>query len=502
MRRSGQTKRRKIPPQKKTNRLSAASPLAAFLSVKEGGERAGNTAAIGHAPRQTGGSGGAARSRCDALQTSREDGPSMLAAGSARAGGTESSRTPLNKAAGHPGSISGALNLKRSRPGETAQTSGGKTPGMGEAKKSPKEQKGAGHGGGGTQTERKKLSKGLAGEGSALPNKGTPKQSKEKENTWQGEAGRGGDDTINSSEESGRTPPAKKICADDIPPDGASPTNEPLDSSLQGIQLRELLQSLPNRGDLDAALNLKLEEQSKRLENMMKAEVQKVQETIGDIKTKIELLEEELTETKQKNIYLEDEIKSIQANHLDLALQVLDGENRSRRENIRIRGIPENVPHEALKGKVLEIFNFYLDRPLDSKMELDRWHRVPGGNPKNLKFPRDVVVKLHYYSDKEAILQGAWEKGAYTKGEIRVTLLQDLARKTLLMRKSMKPLLDELKQRGAQYKWGYPFSLIIRLNEKKFVLRTCDQLPALFSFLRMEPIVLPDWLMILKAPSK
>lgn len=94
-------------------------------------------------------------------------------------------------------------------------------------------------------------------------------------------------------------------------------------------------------------------------------------------------------------------------------------------------------------------------------------------------------------------MQRSWEKGPFKEGDSKITLLPDLAKKSLLMRKAMKPLLEDLKLKGVRYKWGFPFCLIIQQNDKKFVLRVHDQLPALFSFLRMDAIDVPDWMQLL-----
>lgn len=95
------------------------------------------------------------------------------------------------------------------------------------------------------------------------------------------------------------------------------------------------------------------------------------------------------------------------------AFQVMDLENRGRRNNIRLRGIPESVSPTNLKPTVELVLNSYLNRRSEDAIELDRVHRVAGGRSSKLGQPRDVLCRVHFFATKEAIMRAAWEKGPY-----------------------------------------------------------------------------------------
>ncbi|KAM4034885.1 uncharacterized protein ACNLHF_021597 [Anomaloglossus baeobatrachus] len=67
-----------------------------------------------------------------------------------------------------------------------------------------------------------------------------------------------------------------------------------------------------------------------------------------------------------------------------------DLENRGRRNNIRIRGIPESVAPQELDASLGRLFNSILDLPRDSHLELDRAHRSLGPKPMDNANPRDI----------------------------------------------------------------------------------------------------------------
>lgn len=56
-----------------------------------------------------------------------------------------------------------------------------------------------------------------------------------------------------------------------------------------------------------------------------------------------------------------------------------------------------------------------------------------------------------------------------------------------------RPLLDHLRLKGAEYRWAYPISLIIKKDEDTFNLTEPDQLPELFELLGSETVQVPNW---------
>lgn len=81
--------------------------------------------------------------------------------------------------------------------------------------------------------------------------------------------------------------------------------------------------------------------------------------------------------------------------HLD------DLENRGRRKNIRIVGLPENAEGDH----AVKFFEFWLPNSLGiqtklGRMKIERAHRIPGGPVKTVSpYPRAVLVRFHNYVD-------------------------------------------------------------------------------------------------------
>lgn len=84
-----------------------------------------------------------------------------------------------------------------------------------------------------------------------------------------------------------------------------------------------------------------------------------------------------------------------------------DQENRSRRNNIRIRGLPVKVEPKDLAVAVTAIFNQILVKPTDSPIEIDHVYRLLGPRNPNLSYPRDVICRIHFFNIKAEFMQAA-----------------------------------------------------------------------------------------------
>lgn len=86
-------------------------------------------------------------------------------------------------------------------------------------------------------------------------------------------------------------------------------------------------------------------------------------------------------------------------------------EDRSRRNNLRLWGLPEATGTEVPSERAVAIFCRITGDSLPTNLEFDRIHRALGPRSSDPNRPRDVICRLHHYTYKEAILRKAWEAG-------------------------------------------------------------------------------------------
>lgn len=132
-----------------------------------------------------------------------------------------------------------------------------------------------------------------------------------------------------------------------------------------------------------------------------------------------------------------------------IRLRIKDAENRSRRNNVRLHDIPETIPNFGLYATVSAILNQVLERSSDEPFELERVHGVAGPRNPSATHQRDVLRKVHYHRIKEDSLQKAWQMGQGEYNGAYITLLSNLSRATLSLRRGLKPILGLIRAQ-----WG------------------------------------------------
>ncbi|XP_041429830.1 uncharacterized protein LOC121397285 [Xenopus laevis] len=118
--------------------------------------------------------------------------------------------------------------------------------------------------------------------------------------------------------------------------------------------------------------------------------------------------------------------QSIQLFHLQQ--HVDDQENRSRRNNIRIKGLPEATGPEDLHPSIQDIFNNLLGRPNGTHLEMDCVHRETRPFNPDAKYPRDVICRIHFYAEKEQIMRKANERREIDFDGAKLKIFSDLSK--------------------------------------------------------------------------
>ena len=167
-------------------------------------------------------------------------------------------------------------------------------------------------------------------------------------------------------------------------------------------------------------------------------------------------------------------LKSYEIEFEELKEQVCYLENQSRRNNVRIDGIPEssdeadwNITEEKVKKQLVERLN------LREPPKIERAHRT---GPRKYRYgtlrnkPRTIVCKLYDWKEKESLIKRAKEikpTGLY--------LNKDLAKETIRKRKEQTPkLIEARRQTNSLSKADQPdksfFYLIYISYTKRYVL--------------------------------
>lgn len=217
-----------------------------------------------------------------------------------------------------------------------------------------------------------------------------------------------------------------------------------------------------------------------------------IRQDLTTITNRVDALEETHDSTKSYVMELQQHSSASVRALRETRRHLEDLDNRGRRNNIRIRGLPEAEGQEDLQVILESIFNNLRELPLSTPIKLDRVHRAI--RPKNASSqPRDVICCVHDYGIKEAIMAKARTQRHVDFEGSQLQLYPDLSWLTLQKRRCLKPLLTVLKDNDLSYRWGFPFALLVTRNGRSHVLRSYEDLPTFCSSLNIPVPDMADW---------
>lgn len=80
-----------------------------------------------------------------------------------------------------------------------------------------------------------------------------------------------------------------------------------------------------------------------------------------------------------------------------------DLDNRGRRHNLRVRGIPEVIEGDQIIPSVTGLFNSLLNRPYQTSIMMERIHRALRPKGRDTDPPRDIVCCLVDFKLKDRL---------------------------------------------------------------------------------------------------
>lgn len=177
----------------------------------------------------------------------------------------------------------------------------------------------------------------------------------------------------------------------------------------------------------------------------------------------------------------------------DMQRHLEDLDNRGRRHNLRIRGIPEAIDGNQLQPSITALFNGLLNKPPQSPIELERIHRALRPKGRDTDPPRDVICCLVNFQLKEEILRQARGKSQIIHKGKAIQIYQDLSGITLQHRRDLRPLLDVLRSRNIPYKWKFPFCLSASTQGRTALLKVPEDLHHFCEALNIPLVEVPNW---------
>ena len=185
---------------------------------------------------------------------------------------------------------------------------------------------------------------------------------------------------------------------------------------------------------------------------------------INDLKESLEFTEQDIDnklikgENELKD--LKTDVKAIENDLLnpdEVSDKLVELEDRSRRNNLRIDGIEESPDEtwETCENKIKDIIKEKLD--IETDVELDRCHRM---GKKRGNRPRTLICRFTKFKDKQCVLSNARK----LKGT-NIYIYGDFSQGTMELRKSLWEQVLEYRRQGKFAYLNYR-SIVVKDNNR------------------------------------
>lgn len=212
---------------------------------------------------------------------------------------------------------------------------------------------------------------------------------------------------------------------------------------------------------LEASIQGGLDNISSRLSNLeqtlsaVRSEVKEFKETLGSLTEAVSVHDARIDS-------LESAVKKMEGVNTALQLKIEDLESRSRRNNIRIIGIPEGAEGTRPTDFVAELLPKLLgEENFNLPLVVDRAHRSLRPRPAEGARPRPIIARIHLFQVKEKIMQLRRLCGPLQFRSNNVLIFPDYTSSVMERRKQFVDVLQELRNLKIKHSLRYPAKLHI-----------------------------------------
>lgn len=198
---------------------------------------------------------------------------------------------------------------------------------------------------------------------------------------------------------------------------------------------------------------------------------------LAKINLRINEAEERIAESEERLQSAEEAMAEMLTLHEQLQLKPIDQEGRSRRENIRIYGIPEGAegePRQAIpfiEKLLIENLGF-TDA---AELQVERAHRAIASKPPAGAQPRSFLVKFLSFRVKEEVIKRAWQKKGFMWEESKISIDHDYAPGVLAKRREYAETRKVLKDHNIRFQTIFPARLRVFHGEGTKVYETVEE---------------------------
>lgn len=143
-------------------------------------------------------------------------------------------------------------------------------------------------------------------------------------------------------------------------------------------------------------------------------------------------------------------------------------EDRSRRNNVKFRGIPESVSTADIVPFLHTLLKTILPDCTPSDLLINRAHclRKPTYLPDSV--PRNIIARLHYFTIKERLMLATKQSANFPEPYNNISIYLDISPATAQKRREFTPTTKALWDNWIQYRWDSPLNYWLLISTSWF----------------------------------
>lgn len=267
--------------------------------------------------------------------------------------------------------------------------------------------------------------------------------------------------TMENSEHAGQ-----ETCQELAEEEPCSPTQSPAAASAVTVQVINL--DNPSTKDIMLAINSFKQDLNIKIDGVL-TEIRIVQTDIKDCSGRIMEAETRICTAEDEIRTLKESIENLESKTKNLTNKVDDLEGRSRRNNLRVLGIPEKIEGNDTCSFMEK---WIADTLKIAPPVLERAHRITASQS-STRYPRTVIIKCLNYKDRENILKAARIQKEVTYQNNKIRFLPDLPAEVYKQQRMYDGVRKRLREHGLdKHRIIYPARLLMTVGDRTVVFNT------------------------------
>lgn len=253
-----------------------------------------------------------------------------------------------------------------------------------------------------------------------------------------------------------------------------SPSQVEGDSREQTSKHGDEVQSAATNEVILSAINSLRADLSKQSTEMLDA-IKSIQSDLVAQSKRIGETEERISQTEEDVTALQHKVKQLEGVTSFLRNKVQDLEDRGRRSNLRLVGLPEKAEGSDTCAFLENWLPNLLTGTFDCAPVIERAHRIGQINPNRPTASRPIVMKFLNYKDKEKSLRAARRLKELRYEGQRVSLFPDLSTETRQRQRQFDSVKAQLRDKGIPYGMIYPANLIVTHADRRHIFKSVSE---------------------------